>query len=772
MDLRLLKKTGFIDYILAIVSSFYLTKYAYKILYEICHYANLEDFYVGTSIYEDHNKYLDISIYVLYVVLVLAFLFVFVFLREKICFLCKNNFKLTKKYFSKFRKSILNIEPLKLPYFIYKYQAFGAIGYIFLHPFNGHFYPVIFLLIVALISISLFDIKRINRNTEKISLSPWVIAPFLFLFFYLPYTPGTVPLDDHHFGEMYATFFMHDKFNLEYYKDIMLVHGYKDVIPAWIGKHIFYSNTIYGYCLGDIFWQNISFLIVLICGLFIFSGAPVFAFLILLAPHNPFNIYLAAYLLMLKKSFIQKPFLLLCVYILLSFLFISYWTTLGTFWTLSVLPLAIYLLYKLIKEDGHCKVLKLLILAALSILALKYSMPAEYLNQSQFYIKGNLFAFGNMFDQTFYIFLPFTIKKCFALLIVPFFIVELIKELSRKEKSIDTIAFYLFVIIFPIISLNYTLGRIDGGRMTRIAYISIPYLMLVLPYYLYKRFPSPNGFLKFLFQLVLIMLVLSNIKDASSIKQHLSLKYNEPQSVLIPANIGNIKIYPSEVTRLQQMKIFVDKYSQNDGDFFDLTNKGMNYLYADKKIPVHFVSFYNSISSAQAEISVNRLKQNPPNIILIDSITNSIPTMHDYVYPSLRINSVYRWILLQRNYRLVKYGQSTYLLRTETPSMYSDEELKILDKTLCKKYLEFLPEVWGKSLSTLPLEEKIIKFITKITPREITVKFDKPQKGRSIGLMYFEPLKEIPSGILPQKYHVNRKTARFSFRWTILHHGF
>ena len=45
----------------------------YPFLYSICTYHNLNDFYVGASIYENHNKYLDIGMLFIYLFIYLFY---------------------------------------------------------------------------------------------------------------------------------------------------------------------------------------------------------------------------------------------------------------------------------------------------------------------------------------------------------------------------------------------------------------------------------------------------------------------------------------------------------------------------------------------------------------------------------------------------------------------------------------------------------------------------------------------------------------------------
>ena len=162
----------------------------------------------------------------------------------------------------------------------------------------------------------------------------------------------------------------------------------------------------------------------------------------------------------------------------------------------------------------------------------------------------------------------------------------------------------------------------------------------------------------------------------------------------------------------------------------------MYYMYLNKKIPIPYTSFYNSISTKQAENSLKKLIKSTPDIILIHEIINL-----DNITPSLRINPIYRWMLLCGHYKLIneKRAKSIYLKQVENEINYTKQELNLLDFSLSKKELYFLPEVWGNSIKTLPIYEIPKNFEVYYGKNKITVEFKTPQRGRDIDLLYIEP---------------------------------
>ena len=71
-----------------------------------------------------------------------------------------------------------------------------------------------------------------------------------------------------------------------------------------------------------------------------------------------------------------------------------------------------------------------------------------------------------------------------------------------------------------------------------------------------------------------------------------------------------------------------------------------------------YVSYYNMVASSQAQNVVKNWKNNTPDVIFINDSSERI----DNVYPSLRINAIYRAILLSGNYKLAKDHNDNALL--------------------------------------------------------------------------------------------------------------
>ena len=291
---QFIRKINYLDIFISSVISLIFTNKIYSFLYGKIDCSYLNDFYIGPATVGNHNKYLDFFIYFIYLILVFLIIPFVIKIKEKIKF---NEFK-------PLQHKLFNFEKIKK--FFIKYQYFGVLGYILLHPFDSSFYLPVCLLILALIVIGIFDAKK-RQSSNLPSISPFCLAPFVFVLFFIPYNQVTASVDFHHFGERYATYFLTDKYNLAIYKDIMLVHGFMDILPSFLGKTLFGEFNVYGFSLGDVFVSNATTLLFLMLFFHVFKKAPYLILFAFVFPMNLMGVYFLIFLLLLKKELLKRP---------------------------------------------------------------------------------------------------------------------------------------------------------------------------------------------------------------------------------------------------------------------------------------------------------------------------------------------------------------------------------------------------------------------------------------------------------------------------------
>lgn len=729
--MKLSGRIKFIDFLAASAASLFLTVKCYAVLYGITGWKNLPDFYTGITIYNNHNKYLDIYIYFVYLLLLFIMLPLVSMVTDKI-FKHKENEKPAEfRLLEKIKTFLPKLKNL---------QYAAVSGFLLLHPLNGHFYPKIAVLSAVLILASVFDIYR--RNKQGKGFSPFAIAALFFIFSFSTYKVWYAPVDDHHFGETFAVYFMHSTFNMEYYKDIMLVHGLKDTAAAFFGDFFFNENNISGYIQGEFLNRNIVFILSVLFSLIVFNGNILYAApLLMLKVPSLAVLYVLIYFVLLKKEFLEKPAVLFWLYFICALFLGAYWTTVGSFWVLASLPLFIYACFKLQNRKKHLAAAGLVLLL-LSIIF--RNSVFEYFHQAQYYIESTLYAFGNGFGTPAgkmpAKFAWEWLYKMAALFLLPVIILKALEFIKQKKRDAASFLFISFSVLYVLVSLKYTLGRLDEGGFFRIEYISLGFLCVIIPYliHFYTEKTVRIKFEKLFFVMIAGFFAVSAVYSLPLNITEIGMPDAREESGLF--NTGGAMIDAEAKKRLLEIKDYL--YSKNPEEtFLDLTNRGMHYLYFNKKMPVQFSSFYNITSSKQALETAERLRKNPPDNILIYSKN----ALHDNVFPSLRINPLYRDIFLKHKYEYKEAGAGVFLSKTDKKPEYTQEQLDNLDYYSGLKRLKYLPEVWAESMKTLPLTEIITDFTIENYGHQIKIIFSKPQRIRDLDLLYFDTADKKPA---------------------------
>ena len=670
-------KLNTFDYIVISLISLGFVCLIYHFLYDIIGYSNLKDFYVGTSIYENHNKYLDLLTVPVYVLI----FFIILPIYSKL-----------PKFNLKFELPDIDfqtthfIEQHKLLFMLL--QTVLSFGYIVLHPFYGNLYLPLAIIILILIVTSIIHSYICLYKKERPKLSVLGILPIFILLFGNSYNLGAISPDMHHEGEKLAVWLMNSQFKTEYYKDVMMVHGFADIIPPLLGYHIFGEISVYSAMLGRSLFDNLMLILTVILSYNIFIQCPILVSFTMFRPWNIPQLYILSFLTFLKA---KKNFLWIIFYILFAMSALFFQTTYGSFWLFASLPLTVFIAKK------HKKVIFAIVFALIILLINKnfiYNFSQEAVN----YIQSNLYAFGNNFSPIKLHQIFSDCIKLFAFLALPYFIINLFAELKNKDKNTEAIFLYIFAIVFVLSSISYSLGRIDYIFMRRIRDISLTYLGSLIPFLFLIKHDKNLKYFKYLSTIAAIYLIFTHIGN---------LKSWFPEE----------KPFFNTTSTTQEIKIVLDKYSVSQNDFLDL-NHGMNYFIFNKKMPVPYTSFYNVVNSKQNK----KISSIEPNVILLET---DLPRF-DNVYPSLRINELYRNLILNPKYSTLKTPNNLFLIKHK-----GQKDLQALDKALATDNLYYLPDVWYNSIKTLPLKQIDYKY--KINNN--IIELHTPVKGENIDLI-------------------------------------
>ena len=682
-----------INYALCIALSCGLSCFIYKILYSICECTNLTELVVGSTIFENYNKNIDYLIYGIYI----AIFFICFLILKKVL----PNFEIKDKL-KDFQFPVREGNPQILQVL----QTLSTFMYFLLYPSkNLTEYPILLFIVLFLIVLANADICfKIIFKDKKVS--PLAIIPLLLLVFGHSYNFGNINIDDYHFGEKFGTYYLAHFQGFKLFQDINLIHGYNDIFSGFVANKVFGEYTVYSFLLAETLIYNLNLILSLFLGFLIFSKNPILITGILVNSFYYFNVYFLIALGFLKKEMLsQKPTFWLQWYIVAVFLITAFWFQVGIFVAVALLPVALYKLYQLLKHKQMVKILYLVVTYLFFKMIFKEFISGAY----NYHLISDTLSYANGFPVFKWSEVWSNFIKLFALLAVPCFVIEGIK--AYKNKKLQLIFVYAFATLFAIGASVYALTRIDYIMFSRIRYISIAYITILLPFIFMITKSIWLKYTKYIFTILLVVLI--------------ALNFNGKWDNSIQGR--DFELNKIQKQNIEDMKNFVDKYSSKDDYILDLTNRGLNYFYLQRKAPCNMISYFNFTSEKEEDVALEQIKQHPPKIIILksDNVT------HDEIYPMIRINKIMKWILTN-NYKLVQDKGLVYLVKTdkEIKHLYSKKDLQILDEILGNKDLKQLPQSWANNMENVDLK-KVSKnvYMDTFKGKMQLVKFEEPITG-------------------------------------------
>lgn len=600
------------------ISALVISFIVYLLVSPLMNYSNLNDFYVGNSIFENKNKFFDVQIVLIYNVF---FFLIF--------------------FFNKFKFPNIN---LKIDCRIWKY-AYILLG--------------VLLSVKAFIFIKQFTMPSI--------------------------------LDIHHYGEQFGTYYLHAYQNMKYYIDLMLVHGYVDVLPSFIADKILGDFSFTNERIAALFLNGCFLILNIILAGLIFKRKIWYVILssglFLVLFYFPFGIHFIAgnsilqglhcltfslfFLFLLEYNKKINVHIWVILFLIFSWLMVSYHTTIGTVCVVGMLPLLLY------KFKQNKKIICLYLFACILFALLLFHQEIfAYFEKAQYYTKSNLYSFGNGFPLSADFSLFKFLLGAFSYISLPVFFILLIKESDYKIRIIS-----LYIILTAVCLCGYSFGRIDAiSYIPRAIALSLSVLMIFIPYILMER----N----------------SEFKDVYIVSIYIILFIN---SFLYKDNYyQTVKNFMEYIPTQHAKLVFEDSFIQPEviGErILFLENAGMNYYYLKKKSAIPYVSFYNMVNSKQSEDELENLKQNPPtNIIFNKEHIFSV----DNVRISQRINKIYKWMFTSGVYSIKEYNNIVVMTLSQNKEQnYNYKNLN----GISSQFLRFLPDAWGASINTLPIKE-------------------------------------------------------------------
>lgn len=576
--------------------------------------------------------------------------------------------------------------------------------------------------------------RAVRRGPETSDVFQLVSLPTIaavLMFFHA--LPGGIPVvssDDYHFGEMVVPWWSLAQHHLIPFWEYEPARGLMNYLPGAVSS-LFFDGTAATFSAGTSYLYLIVVIVILpVLARSIGRGPALVA--LLLAPGanglSEIDLVVTAFLCLMAAGYLRwGP---------VRWLMISYWCAValllyapgqGALAMIAVFPLVIGALYRgwttarrpLLRGLGATLVASAL-LAALTPIgkmvfgAIRYGAEQSAVNSVAHSI-GWSDSFGK-FDVNPWL---FEISRASWLIVAMLAGLLVMKELTAQsvERRRRVFAYALPILILTVLYIIRAAGRIDAAAATRLGFASIWALSLLLPVLIFAVIrPRMTGVAVFgwVSAAGLIFPAFSgmDMNFAYSFDAHASPRgtpvFVEGRAIEMP-KLGNAVFDEKHVKRLVKVKRVLDGALDPGETYLDLTGRHATYFYFDRAPAMEAGSVYNLVTEKQQQRAVATLTRKPPPLILIagDNI------LFDGGPASLRSNLLYRHVVLELDYKVVKTGDLVWLVRPDRISrMKSDDgAVAVFDNTEAPSNpligvfhtpeLGFVPASWGRSAASL-----------------------------------------------------------------------
>jgi hypothetical protein len=251
------------------------------------------------------------------------------------------------------------------------------------------------------------------------------------------------------------------------------------------------------------------------------------------------------------------------------------------------------------------------------------------------------------------------IEALYECLRMSFLIVPLLSGLiviaAIRNRAIRDVAFRvaLPIFVFSVLMTGYTMGRIDPGGPSRPGQFAIWGWTVLVPVVVWPLIKSTmQPIYVGLMVLPVTMLACYPYGSFQSFRAAVLPTRSCPKLNSVDMglhNVGKAFLEEEHKTRLMALKKIIFDRIPPGQTYLDLTNRNAQYFYLGMPPPIPVTAPYNMAPVSQQVEAVERLRKNPPPMVLLkaDTIDHGVPT-------SLRAPLVFRFIMQEYQPEYVK----------------------------------------------------------------------------------------------------------------------
>ena len=293
------------------------------------------------------------------------------------------------------------------------------------------------------------------------------------------------------------------------------------------------------------------------------------------------------------------------------------------------------------------------------------------------------------------------------------------RSAAFATRRAATLAYAVPILLLSVLFVVRAAGRIDPGP-SRLGLASIWMLSLLLPLLLFGPARSRSTGRAVLIWLSLVGLVHPYFNDfgtnyANAFDPIAVGPSVDGASAGIP-ELGVGAVDPAHLARLSAIRRVLDSVLDSGETYLDLSGRHANYFYVNRRPPIETGSIYNLVTEGQQRRAIAALRKERPPAILVRADN----VYHDGGPVSLRANLIYRYVLLESGYKVVKIGEHVWLLRADrigrtsgldvrSVSDIGDEPTNLTHEVFRAENLSGIPATWGRSAATLEGKMRLVK---------------------------------------------------------------
>ena len=293
---------------------------------------------------------------------------------------------------------------------------------------------------------------------------------------------------------------------------------------------------------------------------------------------------------------------------------------------------------------------------------------------------------------------------------------------SERRNALVLVGFP--IIIMAVFFIYRAAGRIDPGWVSRLGYVSVWMIALMLPILLHAAWGSRSWPVILTLTVAASGLFVPQLGGILTLQGigHRALESEPHPTGLVRgfnkdfANIGRVSVVKAE--RFADIGQELGVLLEPTETYLDLTNRNAEYFYLGREVPIESGAIYNLPNDRQQLRSIDRLRarQIPAVLALADSqVYHAAP-------PSYRVYAIYRYLISR--YSPVMINKKVYLLLPDRMRrLDSHPEFQIsrsdpadlLDRVFRLPDLQGLPASWGASWASLAAQVSPVRQLGEAT---------------------------------------------------------